>query len=104
VAVFRRGKVWWYDFRFGNVRIRESAKVSTRREALQAEAIRKAELALGQGRGEKSGPSPRFFDFAQGEFAQWCVNEHRDRHSTYIRKPSVTSSARNPSTRLIQDG
>ncbi len=85
MAVFRRGKVWWYDFRFGSMRIRESAKVSTRREALQAEAIRKAELVLGQGRVGRSGPSPRFIDFANGEFAQWCVNEHKDRPSTYIR-------------------
>lgn len=85
MAVFRRGKVWWYDFRFGSARIRESAKVSTRREALQAEAVRKAELVLGQGRVERYGPSPRFFDFANGEFARWSANEHKDRPSTYIR-------------------
>lgn len=85
MAVFRRGKVWWYDFRFGSARIRESAKVSTRREALQAEAIRKAELALGQGRVKEPAPSPRFIDFANGEFAQWSANEHKDRPSTYIR-------------------
>jgi len=48
VAVFRRGRIWWYDFRFKGVRIRESTSAITRAEALQAEAIRRAELAQGK--------------------------------------------------------
>jgi len=85
VAVFRRGKVWWYDFRFAGVRIRESTGARTRAQALQAEAIRKGELAQGRARLEKPAPSPRFIDFAHGEFATWCANEHRDRPSTFAR-------------------
>ncbi|MGH9508401.1 MAG: tyrosine-type recombinase/integrase [Terriglobales bacterium] len=85
MAVFRRGKVWWYDFRFAGVRIRESTGARTRAQALQAEAIRKGELARGRGRLEKPEPSPRFVDFANREFANWCANEHRDRPSTFAR-------------------
>ena len=29
--------------------------------------------------------APRFADFASGEFAFWCKNEHKDRPSTYQR-------------------
>jgi len=85
VAVFRRGRIWWYDFRFKGVRIRESTSAITRAEALQAEAIRRAELAQGKALIQKSEPSPRFADFAYGEFARWCANEHKDHPSTYAR-------------------
>lgn len=85
VAVFRRGRVWWYDFRFAGLRIRESTHATTRAQALQAEAIRRGELARGRGRVDIPEPSPRFVDFAHGEFAQWCANEHRDRPSTFAR-------------------
>lgn len=85
MAVFRRGKIWWYDFRFHGVRIRESAQTSRRAEALQKEALRKSELAFGRAKVEKREPSPRFKDFAYGEFACWCANEHKDRPSTYAR-------------------
>ncbi len=85
MAVFRRGKTWWYDFRMGGVRIRESTRATNRAAALQTEALRKAELALGRSGPEKREPPPRFVDFAYGEFARWCANEHKDRPSTYQR-------------------
>jgi hypothetical protein len=85
VAVFRRGKVWWYDFCFAGVRIRESTGARTRAQAVLAEAIRKGELARGRSRLERPEPSPGFADFANGEFANWCANEHRDRPSTFSR-------------------
>lgn len=85
MAVFRRGKVWWYDFRFAGVRIRESTRATTRAQALQAEAIRKTELLQGRVQTRRPEPSPRFSDFAHGGFAHWCANEHRNRHSTYAR-------------------
>ena len=85
MAVFQRGKIWWYDFRFRGVRIRESTRATTRAQALQAEAVCKTELLQGRVQTRRPEPSPRFSDFAHGEFAQWCANEHRDRHSTYAR-------------------
>jgi len=85
MAVFRRSKVWWYDFRINGVRIRESTNATTRSAAIQAEALRKTELARGHVPRPVNGPTPRFVDFAQGEFANWCANEHRDHASTYER-------------------
>lgn len=85
MAVFRWGRIWWYDFRFRGGRIRESTRATTRAEALQAEAIRRAELAQGKALPRIPEPSPRFADFAYGEFARWCANEHKDKPSTFAR-------------------
>lgn len=85
MAVFRRGRIWWYDFRFQGSRIRESTSATTRGKALRAEALRKAELFQGKTKPKKLEPSPRFADLAFGEFSHWCLNEHRDHPSTYQR-------------------
>lgn len=85
MAVFRRGRIWWYDFRFKGSRIRESTNATNRSGALQAEALRKAEIIQGKTKLQQAGPSPRFADFAHGEFSLWCSNEHRDNPSTYQR-------------------
>jgi len=85
MAIFRRGRVWWYDFRINGVRVRESTNATTRAAAVQAEALRKTELAAGHVPRVSTEPSPRFLDFAYGEFAEWCANEHRDHPSTYQR-------------------
>jgi len=44
MAVFKRGKVWWYEFIFAGRRIRESAKTSRKTVALEAERNRRWEL------------------------------------------------------------
>jgi integrase len=44
MAVFRRGKVWWYEFIFAGRRVRESAKTSRKTLAVEAEKHRRLEL------------------------------------------------------------
>ncbi|MCE5308523.1 MAG: site-specific integrase [Acidobacteriales bacterium] len=44
MAVFKRGKVWWYEFIFAGRRIRESAKTSRKTVATEAERNRRLEL------------------------------------------------------------
>ena len=85
MAIFRRGNVWWYDFRFRGVRIRESTRASARGDALQAEALRKAELIKGTSWVKTPEVPLRFADFAYGEFAIWCASEHSSRPSTHAR-------------------
>ena len=85
MAVFRRGRVWWYDFRTHGARVRESTNATTRAVAVQAEALRKTELAAVGAPRASIEPSPRFVDFVYGEFAEWCANEHRDHPSTHQR-------------------
>jgi len=47
MSVFRRGDICWYEFRFGNRRIRESAKTKSKTVAKQAELNRRRELERG---------------------------------------------------------
>ena len=44
MAVFKRGKVWWYEFIFAGRRVRESAKTSRKTIAGEAERNRRLEL------------------------------------------------------------
>src|SRR5437764_15344466 len=44
MAVYRRGEVWWYKFRFANRIIRESAKTASKTVARDAEKKRHREL------------------------------------------------------------
>jgi integrase len=45
--VYKRGKVWWFEFIFNGQRIRESAKTSSKRVAEEAERARRRDLELG---------------------------------------------------------
>jgi integrase len=47
MAVFRRGKIWWYEFVFASRRVRESAKTTSKTVAKQAEQQRRRELEMG---------------------------------------------------------
>jgi integrase len=45
--IYRRGKVWWYEFQFNGSRIRESTKTTSKTIAKEAERARRRELELG---------------------------------------------------------
>ena len=45
--IYRRGKVYWYEFVFSGARIRESAKTTSKTIAREAERARRRELELG---------------------------------------------------------
>src|SRR3984893_1186050 len=47
MRLFRRGKVYWFEFQFNGARIRESARTTSKTIAKQAEAQRRRELELG---------------------------------------------------------
>jgi hypothetical protein len=48
--VYKRGKVWWFEFIFNGQRIRESTKTSSKRVAEEAERARRRDLELGVNR------------------------------------------------------
>jgi integrase len=48
MAVYKRGKKWWYKFVWNGEHIRESTKQSNKRAAEQMEAAHKASLAKGE--------------------------------------------------------
>ncbi len=45
MSVFKRGKVWWYEFVFEGQRIQQSSKSRTKQVAIDAERIKRNELA-----------------------------------------------------------
>lgn len=47
MSVFKRGKVWWYEFWFAGRRIQESAKATSKTVAKLAEQKRRRELEEG---------------------------------------------------------
>lgn len=85
MALFKRGKTWWYEFTLDGVRIRESARTRVRAIASQKESLRRAECIAGRSRSNTQRKSLGFSEFAYGEFSAWCANEHRDKPSTYAR-------------------
>jgi integrase len=60
MSVFRRGKVYWYEFQFNGSRIRQSAKTSSKTVARDAERQRRRELELGINRLSKPQRTPLF--------------------------------------------
>lgn len=85
MSLFKRGGVWWYDFQVRGVRVRETSGSTSKSEAAQAEALRKAELIQGRGETRALGPPPKFEEFALKDFAPWSENEHREHTSTHER-------------------
>src|SRR5216683_3808536 len=85
MSVFKRGRVWWYNFYFQGVRYQRSTGATARDLALQAEAVRKAQLAAAVDPVSQRSHTSRFSDFVNKEFEPWCAVEHKDRPSTYAR-------------------
>src|SRR6266852_9946218 len=85
VSVFKRGRIWLYNFYFQGVRYQKSTGATTRDLALQAEAVRKAQLATAADPVSQRLHASRFSDFVSKEFEPWCAVEHKDRPSTYAR-------------------
>ena len=83
MSVYRRGKVYWYDFWFRGQRIRESTGLSNRTAAIHAEAIHKAQLAEGRAGIVRREPCPRFEDFVNSEFLPWSKKQHEAHPRTH---------------------
>jgi hypothetical protein len=85
MSAYKRGGVYWYDFWFHGQRYRESAGLNNKNAALQAEAIRRAELAEGRVGIVRRRACPTFESFVEQEFFQWSANEHRAHPKTHKR-------------------
>jgi hypothetical protein len=47
MSVFKRGRIWWYEFSFAGKRIQESSKSTSKTLAKQAQQKRRRELEQG---------------------------------------------------------
>lgn len=81
MSVYKRGGVWWYEFWFANVRIRESTKASSKTLAKEAEKNRRRELEKGYNGLATEDRSRRVQTFRQA--AQPFLADYKLRHSPY---------------------
>jgi integrase len=76
MAVYRRGKTWWYVFEFGGRKIQESSGFRNKMAAMRAEAKRKTDLMERRAGFTKSKPIPKFDDFSK-QFLESSKQQHR---------------------------
>lgn len=82
MAVYKRGRVWWYRFTWNGKPIRESTKQGNKRLAEQMEAAHKTSLAKGEVGIRDRKPVPTLKDFAENEFKPFI-------ESRFLNKPKT---------------
>jgi integrase len=88
MAIYKRGKTYWYELEFNGRRARESAKTGNPRTARQIESARKTELAKGKVAIKDKPVAPMFSDHMD----QWLETyaEAQCKDSTQSNYASVT--------------
>jgi integrase len=76
MAVYRRGKIWWYGFKFQGRKIQESTGFSNKTAALRCEAKRKADMLDRRAGFIKAKLAPKFEDYVK-EFLEWSEQQHK---------------------------
>ena len=76
MAVYRRGRIWWYSFEFQGRRIQESSGFANKTAALRAEAKRRSELLDRRAGFTKVKLAPKFEDYVE-PFLMWSEHQHR---------------------------
>jgi site-specific recombinase XerD len=89
MAIFKRGRVYWYHFVFSGEHVQESTKQGSPRIARQMEAAHRTALAKGEVGLRDRKAIPAVSD-AMRAFLEWSTNEHRSHPRTHRRY--VTSS------------
>ena len=82
MAVYRRGRVWWYKFTWNGEPIRESTKQSNKRNAEQIEAAHKTSLAKGEVGIRDRAPVPTLKDFAERDFKPYIESRFHNKPKT----------------------
>jgi integrase len=82
MAVYKRGKIWWYKFNWNSKSIRESTKQTNKRTAEQMEAAHKTSLAKGEVGIREKRPAPTLRQFADADFLPFV-------RSTFAAKPKT---------------
>ena len=85
MAIYKRGKTYWFEFIFEGRRVRRSAKTSNRRAAEQIEAAYKVKLAKGEVDLDVEKKDVPNFKAAMAEFMVWSESEHNAKPATHRR-------------------
>src|SRR5271169_6030724 len=95
MAVYKRGRVWWYKFNWNGEPIRESTKQANKRTAGQMEAAHKTSLAKGEVGLRDRKPAPTLRQFAEADFLPFV-------RSTFSSKPNTLGYYQNGTDRLLE--
>lgn len=76
MAVYRRGKTWWYSFEFEGRRIQQSSGFTNKTAALRAEAKRRTDYLERRAGLTRKKLSPKLEEFVP-VFLEWSKQEHR---------------------------
>jgi integrase len=82
MAVYKRGRVWWYRLTWNANPIRESTKQSNKRVAEQMEAAHKTSLAKGEVGIRDRKPPPTLKDFAENDFKPFVESRFQNKPKT----------------------
>jgi hypothetical protein len=82
MAVFRRGKIWWYKFNWNGRTIRESTKQTNKRIAEKIEAAHKTRLAEGEVGIRERAPVPTLKEFAEHDFLPFIEARSQNKPNT----------------------
>jgi integrase len=95
MAVYRRGRLWWYRFTWNGEPIRESTKQTNKRVAEKIESAHKTRLAMGEVGIRDRKPAPTLAEFAEQDFLPFC-------QSTFAAKTKTLSYYENGTARLLE--
>lgn len=84
MAVYRRGRIYWYSFKFQGRHIQESSGFTNKTAALRAEAKRRSELLDRRAGFTKTKLPPKFEEHV-GKFLVWSKQQHRPKTSALHR-------------------
>lgn len=82
MAVYKRGRVWWYKFTWNTSPIRKSTKQTNKRVAEQIEAAHKTALARGEVGIRDRTPIPTLRDFAEQDFIPFIESRFQNKLKT----------------------
>ncbi len=76
MAIYRRGKVWWYSFEFQGRRVQQSSGFTNKKRAIDAMAIRRTELLERRAGLSQKKLAPKFEEHVE-KFLAWSKQQHR---------------------------
>jgi integrase len=76
MAIYKRGKIWWYSFEFQGRRIQESSGFANKKRAIDAESLRRAKLLERRAGLSQTKLAPKFEEHVK-KFLEWSEHQHR---------------------------
>jgi integrase len=80
--IYKRGKLWWYEFVFGGDRVRESTHQGSERVARQMEAARRTQLAKGEVGIKELKRAPVLASFTRDRFIPYLETSKSEKPNT----------------------